>query len=260
MIKTIIKILIIVLIYLNINNVSAEYMRNIDDDMRIYNIDEKLKTYIEKSKNPEFTKERLIKKIENILWKTKKEIYNIYLWKNNKYNTFKEYALVKIYKYLTFWDIFSGVNNNSSFAKVLENDYIKIIVSDTNFTLNNNKLFWTRKDWLIFNKMEFFKIKPEEKTEDYLINNFLNKNWKIWCELIKIENYFDKKESFYFWLNKKYQSKEIYPWSKICPSKFTKWYYSDWLNYFKRISSTTLIYINQGQDYTWVDFSSMEIK
>ena len=247
--KTIIQILIIALISLNINNTFANYKTNIKDTVRIYKLEQKIHNILEKKKNPEILKNKILKKIEKLLNKNKSEIK-----KNKTFLNLKEYWLTKIYLDLFYENIFYREYN------VLENNYIKIITTDTGFTLNNEKLSWTRKDWVIFNYIEFFKLKSEEKTKEYLKNNFLNKEGKDKCELIEYKNNFNKWKSYYFWLQKKYQSKEIHPWSTICPIEFTKWYSNNWISFFQRISPNTLMYINAGQDYVWIDFSSMEVK
>jgi len=264
--KTIIQILIIALISLNINSTYADYKYKIEDRIRINHIDEKVEKYLSNEKTAYYLAKKLKRKIEKLLDKTEKEIKDKYENKNLKYEDFKEYALTDIY-----WKI--RIINNSVIKNkveyfyphypkyyILENDYIKIITTDTGFTLNNKKLFWTRKDSAIFEYIEFFKLKPEEKTINYLESNFLNKEGKNKCKLIEYQNIFIKWSWYYFWLQEEFQSKEIYPWSTICPSEFTKWYSNNWISYFQRISTNILIYINAGQSYNWIDFWSMEIK
>jgi len=252
------KIFLIILItFFSFNNVSADYIKNINDDMIIYKIDEKIKDYIDKSISPEFNKNRLKNKIKKILWKTKQEILTEYLWQNIEYNNFKEYALVKIYKYLDFWDLFSNVNNNPEYAKVLENDFLKIFVTDDNFKLDNKWLYKINKYWKWKNFIEFFKINTEEKTEDFINKNFIEKEYSQNCKVqINPENYinFSKNITYSIKPNKEYENHNY--------ENGECWNYALFysINYFERISPNTLIYISAWQDYQWIDFSSIEVK
>jgi len=259
--KTIIKILLICLISLNINLVLAEYKHN-NDDKKILTTYNKIKTYINNSSNPIFTSLKIKNKIEKIFNKNENKIINL-----NHYNNYIEYALHKIYLNIKK-DYFTNLWKNFYNPNIIENKYIKILVLDYKITWESGKIYndkfvinnknLTNSKWRKY--LEFFKIKPEEKIEDYLINNFLNKDWKTQCEIVQYKNNFNQSKSYYFKLMKKYKSKEKYLWSTICPSKFTKWYSNNWINYFQRISPNTLMYVNAGQDYIWIDFSSIKIK
>ncbi len=219
-------ILLIFISFFTLNNSFANYNNNINDDIKIYKFDNIIKKYIEKSKNPKITKKNIINKIENILWKNNSEINTLYSKKNFK--NFKEYALVKIYDFLTKWDM---VEYNHS---ILENDYIKIITTDKDLKINNQELYSTynNKKYLY---IKFIKINPEIKTEKYIQNS-------LKCEIKKNTDNFIKftKEKIFYTKNCKYSN--------------------NWINYFQRISKNILIYINAGQDYNWIDFNSIEIK
>jgi nitrous oxide reductase len=95
--KTIIKILIIALISLNINNTFADYKYKIEDRIRINHADEKVKKYLSNKKTAYYLAKKLKRKIEKLLNKTEKEIIRKYENRKSKYEDFKEYALTDIY-------------------------------------------------------------------------------------------------------------------------------------------------------------------
>lgn len=235
MIIKITSIIFFTLFILNINSVSAYYKYSINDKLNVDKTYTKIKKYINKTKKPDFTSLKIKNKIELILWKNEKEIYDI-----KKYNNYLEYALVNIYFNIKL----DYLNKSEHFYNphILENDYIKILVWDykfiwesktynNSFSINNKNL--TNLQWRKY--IEFFKINQEQKTEDYIINT------------IKCDIKTNTQEYINFTENKAY---------------YTEWcsYSNNWVSYFERISPTTLIYVNAGQDYVWIDFSSMEIK
>jgi len=218
--------LLIFISFFTLNNSYANYNKNINDDIKIYKIDNIIKKYIDKSKHSEITKKNIINRIKNILWKKNSEINTLY--SKNNFQNFKEYALVKIYIFLNSWSM-KIYNYN-----ILENDYIKVITTDKNLKINNKELYYYDKN-KHYSYITFFKIKPEIKTEKYIKNN-------LKCIIQNNTNNFIKftKEKVFYTKNCKYSN--------------------NWINYFQRISKDILIYVNAGQDYTWIDYNSIEIK
>jgi hypothetical protein len=66
--KTKIILLILISIFtLNNSFANYNYNKNINDDIKIYKINNIIKKYIEKSKNPKITIKNIINRIENFL-------------------------------------------------------------------------------------------------------------------------------------------------------------------------------------------------
>ena len=261
--QTIIKIFIIALVSLNIASVSANYEYKIEDKIKINNFNTKIEKYLSNKKTAYYLAKKLKRKIEKILKKTEKELKEKYENKQSKYKDFKEYALTDIY-----WKIKiinnSVIKNRIQFysynyqnPEILENNYIKIIIDkdylkNSKITLDNKTLTTTYSDWHKRKNLEFFKIKPEEKTEDYLKKIFLKEEF-IWkC---RVEKWFNKNNIKYrfsefniraFW---NYIDKEHPGWEEC-------WERSK----FIRISKNILIKSAYTQEYEGFDLNSIEIK
>lgn len=251
------KILILVIVSLFIiPKVSANYTINIDDDIKIYSFDKKIWNIINKSKYGEEIKKILIQRITKILWKTEDEIYKIGNFKNYNLESFNEYAMIKVYRYLTYWD---NIISKDQSIKVLENDFIRVISTAKNIFIGNNTVYLLYDNWSKLEMIEFFKIKPDEDTIDFINNNILEKEFRWKCKaILNTKNYisFTKDNVYSIFSNQIDMSTESYQIDDDC---WKYWTYRA-INYFERKSDNLLIYVNAWQDFNWLDFSSIEVK
>ena len=278
MVKTIIKILIIALIYLNITDVSAEYKFKIEDRIKINSIDKKISKYISGKNNSYFLAKRLKNKIEKILWKSEKEIIEKYNNRKSKYKDFKEFALTDIYwKIKTInisWVKSKGQYHSYNYKEtILENDYIKILIDKKylsqnkyDIKLNNESLIIDYWKWNKVKHLEFFKINTEEKTDNYINNNFIEKKyiWKCKAQLINNNSVSLKKYKRYYikaywnYINK--SNSDIDYW-KTEPKDCWKYWIKYWLQNFYRISPEIIMYeFNWSYEYLGFDLWSIEVK
>lgn len=250
--KTIILLLISLI---NFSIVSADYTQNINDDLKIYKFDKKIWKLIEKSDNPEVLKKELIQKITKILWKTEDEIKKIWYLKKIKLESFKEYALIKVYNYLWYWD---NILSKNQTVKVLENNYIRIISTAPNIFINNDSVYLDYGDWNKWKMIEFFDIEPEENTIEFINNNILEKENRERCE-----TFLNSEKAITFTNNHTYS---IFPKNQdISKENYDMWdcwkYWTYFgISYFERVTDNTLIYINAWQDFNWLDYWSIELK
>jgi len=278
MVKTIIKILIIALIYLNITDVSAEYKFKIEDRIKINSIDKKISKYISGKNNSYFLAKRLKNKIEKILWKSEKEIIEKYNNRKSKYKDFKEFALTDIYwKIKTInisWVKSKGQYHSYNYKEtILENDYIKILIDKKylsqnkyDIKLNNESLIIDYWKWNKVKHLEFFKINTEEKTDNYINNNFIEKKyiWKCKAQLINNNSVSLKKYKRYYikayWNNINKPNSDIDYW-KTEPEDCWKYWKKYWLQNFYRISPEIIMYeFNWSYEYLGFDLWSIEVK
>ena len=244
--------IVLIILFISYSTVTAKYTKNVNNDFVIYKIEDKISKIVKKSQNPIYIKNKLSKKIENILWKNKNEINKISSNLKYNYSSFKEYWLIKIYNYLK-------LNSNTyKYPKILENDYIKIIIinyegnNNSNIKLNNKYLFRENKKWEIIKYLEFYKIDSKEKIEKFIDNNFLEKKY-IWKCKTKLRN----KNYISFTKNNTYSI------SKYWDYKLNNcWKYSEInkINYFEKISKNILMYTNITPEYIWIDFNTIQYK
>lgn len=251
------KILIILVLSLLVYpKVSADYTININDDLKIYSFDKKIWDIIKKSKYGEEIKKELILKITKILWKTEDEIYKIWNLRKIRLESFKEYALIKVYRYLKYWD---NIISKNQTVKVLENKYIKVISTAPNIFINSDSVYLDYGDWNKWKMIEFFDIKPESDTIDFINNNFLEAEfiWKCKATLSPEKAIsFTNNQTYHISAYWDYISDELY--YEIFPC--WKYWENRSITYFERLSDDLLIYINAWQDFNWLDFGSIELK
>jgi hypothetical protein len=229
------------------------YTRNIDDDFKIYEFEQKVWTIIEKSKNIELLKSKLIKKVIKLLWKDKKELDSIHNFNDYELESFKEYALIKIYRYLSYWDL---IRYDDSEVKILENDILRVLVTLPNIKIDNNSVYYIWNSWNKIRYIEFFKMNINDKVEEFINTNILEEEF-IWkCKSYEIVDHnisFTNNIIYGIWAYWDYKS------TTRDLSDCWKYWESYWIKYFERIWNY-LIYVNAWQDYNWVDFSLIEFK
>lgn len=251
--KKIILFLICAIVY---PTTFANYQINVDDSLKIYKIDKKIGQIIEKSRTPELLKEKLIDKISKLLWKSKNEINSIgYLW-NYELDSYREYALIKIYRYLSYWDVLISKDQS---AQILENDFIKVISTSDNISIDNDYVYLTYTNGNKWKMIEFFIVSPDDDTVDYINNHFIEEEY-IWkCKTTtkpEKSRHFTKNKIYSILAFWDYLSDEILYNNKPC---WTYWAGRS-ISYFDRLSDRVLIYINAGQDFNGLDFWSIELK
>lgn len=237
---------------IGINN--PNYQRNVEDDYKIYKIDKKIWKIIEKSKNPELLKEKLADRVKKLLWKSNEELSKISNFNNYELKSFTEYALIKIYRYLSYWDLISYKETK---VKILENDFIKLVATLPNIYIDNDSVYLLYDNWAKWNMIEFFEIWADDNTEYYINNHILEKEY-IWkCKV------FIKDKTSNFTINNTYIISWYWYYKTLDYHNIADcWYYweSRSIKYFERKSDNLLIYVNAWQDYNWVDFSLLELK
>ena len=224
--------LLIILFIINTNNSFWYYTPNIDDNIKIYNLYEKIQNYIKKHniswKNLTIlrnkVKEKLAKQIDSF----------------KKYTSFKEYAYIKLYKFFDYWDVFYNINN-PIYYKVLENKYFKILVTNKKININDNSLY--SKNWIKY--ITTITLKNTENIESYIKKNIILSNCKI---------VYNPKN---FIRNIKYDFIILKPINKNSNCITTLDNY--WIRYFI-INKNKAFFINEWQDYNGIDFETFELK
>jgi len=242
--KFITKILLIGIIlfwFWSITTVSANYTKNINDEIKIFNIEKKLQNILKKYpiEKQKILKNIIKSKIEKILWKSTKEIFLINIH-NKNFSSFKEYFLVRIY-----WDMYYGVYFSFRWYKIVETDYARILV----YLYDKNTNIKVESDWFFYewNKYQFFKLPKWINTSLYIKQKFI---WKfLWkCEVKKID-----KDTYILrpiWNYMKWKN-----WIEQAESCWFKAYSN-----FKKISENVLMYSEFWQAWNGVDLSSIELK
>ena len=253
--KKLILIMLMILVSINITN--ANYTRNIDDDFKIDKLQEKIWKIIEKKENPELLKSKIISlivtKLMKLTWKTEIEddIDNI------NFESYKEYFLISMYKYLSGTSVMNYLNSEVS---VLENDNFRVLVTLPNIDIDDNSVYYTSDSWSKIKYLESFKISSDENIEDFINTEILEKKY-IW----KCKAYVSPSNSISFTENTSYAIWWYWDYAPYVeentPHIYDCGYY--WaqrsIKYFEK-KWEYLFFINAWQDYNWVDYSLIETK
>lgn len=226
---------------------SAKYQMSIDEKVRAIHIYYKIETYIQNSQNPEQTQE----KIESLL---DKKISSLQDTENYPYE-----AITYIKGLFEWWiggPYYSGFDD----IHIKENDFARVLVfeSDIHKTdVSDNRI----GEWDI-QHMEFFEISSTTETASFIKNNLINEDGKDNCAVktgSKNENMFPQD----FYENIVYH---IYD-TRSNETNFRSLDYNCWeysrpfsINFFIRISETTLAYVSLWQEPAPFDTSSIEFK
>lgn len=243
----------IILISLFINITNANYERNIDDDFKIYKLEQKIWKILDRSNSKELLKSKLIYKVKSILWKTEKELNSVGNFKNYNINSFKEYFFIKIYRYLSYWDL---IQYKDSKIEILENDIFRVLVTLPNKKIDNTSVYYIWKSWNKRKYIEIFEINKNENVLDFLNKNILEEKYTGKCQ-----SYITPEHNISFTNNIVYRIWAYWDYKSTTRNVSDCWEYWEWywINYFER-RGDYLMYINAWQDYNWVDFSLIEFK
>ncbi len=254
-------ILVLILITLSVNLVNANYSQNINDNIKLQRIEEKLEKIIlskysfEKQKN---IRNKLKLKIEKILNMTENDILKKDLSKEKEYNSFKEYALLDIYKYLSSTENLRYIKNINGIKYeevTYKNFWNKFWYkqSDIKYII---PITWKSKIWVDIDSKSLrgFYDENNKNKNFYIISHFI---WS--CK--KIYDYCWKEEVKRTWEEKLELLVEYLNWKWW---KYTKTWYLKWLNKTVYISNDEKSYIfsinnNVIQLIFWTDLDS-EVK
>ena len=240
--------LLICLIIFWFSQVSADYKRNIDDEYKIYQFDLMIWEKLEKSNNPEI----LIDKLQDFIfihtWKTEKEISHI--WPTYKYNfkNFKEYVLIKLYRFINYWDWIEEI-------KLLENKYIKTISRSSDIYIDNKSVYWlyknkTRRVDYIY----FFETEKNTNIWEYISENIFEEKYQWKCDF-KEYNW-----NFIFTDNQVFSFQGTDEYAKQFGFKETPDCWEFTHGYFERTSDNLIIFVKFTYEYLWLDYSLIEVK
>ncbi len=225
-------IFIILLIFININLTFWYYQENINDNIKIYNIYKKIQNF---TKNNNITWKKL-----DIFRNLMKEKLQAKINKKKQFNSFKEYAYFKIYNFFDYWDVFSNFNNQI-YYNILKNHYFKILVTNKNIKINENYLYDIKWNQYI----NIIKIPKNQNLQNYFEKNIIIKN----CKIINNPKNFIRNIKYNFFILKSINSKNI------CETKLDNY----WIRYFIKIDKQTIMYINEWEDYNWIDFETIKL-
>ncbi|MFK7780583.1 MAG: hypothetical protein QM490_05625 [Candidatus Gracilibacteria bacterium] len=262
-------ILFLVLVISSYPNVLAEYERNIDDDFKIYELEQKIGKIIEKSKNEELLKSKLIIRVEKLLLKDEKELNSIHNFKDYKLKSFKEYALIKIYRYLSYGDLIMYFDSK---VKILENNDFRVLVTLPNIKIDDNSVYYIGNSGNKIKYIESFKMNEGEEVEDFINTKILEEKYIGKCQsFVRLDNYisFTTNTTYSIGAYGDYKStihRDLGPNGDVRDNRDNRdiadcGYYgtSYSISYFEK-RGDYLIYVNAGQDYNGVDFSLIELK
>lgn len=85
----------------NIGIKKASYIKNTQDDLKINKLEDKIWKIIEKSNNKVLLKTKIKARLIKLLWKNKTELNQIINISEYTYSTFKEYALIELYTFIS---------------------------------------------------------------------------------------------------------------------------------------------------------------
>lgn len=249
--KNIIKILLWIVFLMSITNVSANYTKNIDDEVKLYNLTRQILLDIEKSENTKVLQKNIQNKMAELLWKTHSEIGNSYSQYNKNFNTFREYGLTYIYHHIMY-DI--NTYYISWKWKILENSFARVFVNTPDIYMTEKGVFLKRDHWNDWNMVEFFKTK--ENIETYITQSILEQQFDWKCRAIKsktVWNLFNDNQTYTlgaFW---------EYEWDAHNLSDCWKYWRSYGIRFFER-RGNYIIYLNAGQDFNGLFYRFIKIK
>lgn len=242
-----------------LSSVSANYVRNIDDEIKIRAFTEKLEKYLETSNNWAELKIKYQKIISEKLWKNHDELK--WFWPNwrDEYKSLKEYFLMNIYLVFTRFnntDLYN-INQYPDF-KILENDYIRTIGKSEDLHIDNNSLYSTVEHdlWYKWEHLFFLEIDKDISLLEYLEENIFEEKFLWKCNIVKNTSnhmeFWNNITGLYFKASEEYQNtfgiKEVADCGK----------YGYWV--FTRMSDTLVFYKPWPIEYVGLDFSLIEIK
>ena len=245
----ILKLLFILCLFFLHIWVSADYVRNIDDEYKIHLFEQQATKILKNSKNPLEISQKYRKIIKEKLWARYDEIKD-----NSPVKSFNEYALYRLYSALYYESFMWEYSINTYYFKILENDYIRTISRDKNLFIDDNSIYGLYYNRKKIDYIRFYPVSKNIDTREFILENFYDEKYKWVCELGKLEDGHMKiydKETYHFDTIIEYEEKQFY-------FKTPCWDLEDWT--FVRISENLLIYIPWLIEYVGLDFSLIEIK
>lgn len=264
------KIFIIVFALCTIFNwVSANYERNIDDEIKIHEFKIKLEKYLKTLNNSDEIREKYRYKILKKLWRTHNEIKWYWPNFNDISKTYNEYFLKNLYVVFMKIDEYNyGYKNEYNKLKILENDYIRTIARSNDLFIDNASVYLKSDNWWKSHLLYFLEIWENIKLKNYIEDNLLDKNF-IWkCEVVKkniSKSLAIWKDVFYIQYTQEY-SEKVQKYAQNVPEeerldilKYQNcWKY--WYGSIYRLTDTLVIYYPHPIEYLGEDFSLIEIK
>lgn len=227
------------------------YEKNMDDEVKLYNVTRKILLRLETSENTEVLQTQVKDKIAELLWKNSNEIGNSSSIYKQEYQTFKEYWLTYIYHHIMY-DI------NSYYIswewRILENSFARVFVNTPDIYMTEKAVFYKHEENEDYNMIDFFKT--EESIEDYLNNTILEEEFQWKCRAIKSE-----KKGTLFSDNQSYTIAAFwdYKWEFRNPSDCWKYWSWFWIRYFEK-RGDYIIYINAWQEFNWLFYRFIDMK
>lgn len=259
---------LICLIIFWFSSVSADYVRNIDDEIKINAFTAKLEKYLKKSKNWAELKLKYQKIISEKLWKNHDELKRFWPNWGDEYQSFKEYFLMNIYLVFTRFN-YTGVYSINQYSdfKVLENDYIRTIARSNDLFIDNKSVYFKWYSWNKNSLLYFFQINQEESLKNYIEDNLMEEEFQWTCEVIQKDTSkwsSSDNKIFFIQYTDEYQKslednsnyKENNNWELLKWPKCGKYWYAD----IYRKTDTLVFYHPHPIEYLGEDFSLIELK
>ena len=251
------------------SQVSADYVRNIDDEIKIHEFKIRLEKYLETTENPEEIKEKYRKLISEKLWKNHDELKRFWPKIDDDSKTFNEYFLKNLYRVFLATDIntFSYVYHYNE-LKILENDYMRTIARSQDLYIDNDSVYFSNQEWYKHDLLLFLYIDKNQSLQEYIQDNLIEEEF-IWkCEVVqKDTSHWTNEDTDFFYI--KYTQEyaiKLEEYAQTVPEKdrFDLLRYKNcgkfWYGDISRKTEKLVFYYPHPTEYLGEDFSLIEIK